>query len=153
SVGTCTNIPGGMPDAPLCTAPAQCDGAGLCKSAIGQPCGTSSNCLNGLCVDGYCCNSPCTLTCQACNVPGALGTCSNIPAGSDDTMCSGATLSCDGNGSCKQENGQACAAASDCLSGSCVDGYCCNSVCTGTCLACNVTGSLGTCTPVPLGQA
>lgn len=43
----------------------------------------------------------------------------------------------------------ACASGSDCANGQCVDGYCCNSLCDGVCEACNVPGSLGTCTPVP----
>ena len=35
--------------------------------------------------------------------------------------------------------------ASDCGSGFCVDGICCNNACLGTCQSCNVTGSEGTC--------
>ncbi|MDD5307083.1 MAG: hypothetical protein PHU25_07155 [Deltaproteobacteria bacterium] len=34
----------------------------------------------------------------------------------------------------------------------CVDGYCCDDSCTDVCEACNLTGSKGTCTPVPLGD-
>jgi len=41
-----------------------------------------------------------------------------------------------------------CTAALDCASEICVDGYCCDIVCTGTCNRCNVVGSLGTCTEV-----
>jgi hypothetical protein len=41
---------------------------------------------------------------------------------------------------------------SNCPSGYCVDGYCCNSACTGTCEACDISGSIGTCTKVPNGQ-
>jgi len=41
-----------------------------------------------------------------------------------------------------------CTAALDCASEICVDGYCCNTVCTGNCDRCNVVGSLGTCTEV-----
>ena len=49
-------------------------------------------------------------------------------------------------------NGKRCSAADQCASGLCVDGYCCNGACTGTCQACHLTGSEGTCTPVPAGQ-
>jgi MYXO-CTERM domain-containing protein len=42
----------------------------------------------------------------------------------------------------------ACQAASECASGFCVDGYCCGSACDDRCAACDVPGSLGTCTPV-----
>ena len=47
-------------------------------------------------------------------------------------------------------NGQSCTTASDCVSGYCVDGYCCNTACDGgSCDACNIAGSLGTCTLQP----
>jgi len=47
-------------------------------------------CASGKCVDGYCCNSDCKGTCEACNVAGKLGTCSDIPAGTDpDGECKG----------------------------------------------------------------
>jgi len=39
-----------------------------------------------------------------------------------------------------------------CPSGYCVDGYCCNSACSGTCDACNLAGSEGTCSNIPDGQ-
>ena len=55
-------------------------------------------------------------------------------------------------GSCgKKRLGQICAAGSECDSGNCVDGVCCSSASCGTCLSCNVTGSAGSCTPVPAG--
>ena len=42
--------------------------------------------------------------------------------------------------------GHSCTAAIDCASEICVDGYCCNTLCTGNCNRCNIAGSLGTCT-------
>jgi hypothetical protein len=44
--------------------------------------------------------------------------------------------------------GSACTSTSQCTSGSCVDGVCCNTTATscGQCYACNVPGSVGTCT-------
>jgi hypothetical protein len=47
--------------------------------------------------------------------------------------------------------GNACSCHDECASGFCVDGVCCNSTCTGSCLACNVPGQVGACTPVPDG--
>jgi len=36
----------------------------------------------------------------------------------------------------------------DCVTANCVDGFCCGSVCGGTCEACNVSGSQGTCAAI-----
>lgn len=41
-----------------------------------------------------------------------------------------------------------CTEASQCASGFCVDGVCCNEACDGTCVSCNQAQSLGTCAPV-----
>ena len=43
-------------------------------------------------------------------------------------------------------NGQPCSMATDCASGQCADGVCCNVDCSGRCRACNLAGSVGTCT-------
>ncbi|MCS6797711.1 MAG: putative metal-binding motif-containing protein [Myxococcota bacterium] len=49
--------------------------------------------------------------------------------------------------------GDACTSSGQCQDGlQCVDGVCCTSACTGACMACNVSGSRGTCTPIPSGQ-
>jgi hypothetical protein len=43
---------------------------------------------------------------------------------------------------------QACTEATQCASGFCVDGVCCNEACTGTCSSCNQAQSPGTCLPI-----
>ncbi|MCA9620417.1 MAG: hypothetical protein KC731_15450 [Myxococcales bacterium] len=48
-------------------------------------------------------------------------------------------------------NGEACSEGSDCRSEICVDELCCDAVCDGPCEACDLTGSLGSCRPVPDG--
>ncbi|WNG20265.1 choice-of-anchor A family protein [Cystobacter fuscus] len=48
----------------------------------------------------------------------------------------------------KAPDGKTCSSANDCLSGSCVDGVCCNTGCTEQCMACNLPGLVGTCSPV-----
>lgn len=45
-----------------------------------------------------------------------------------------------------------CTDDSACASGLCVDGYCCESECQGSCQSCAVPGSEGKCTPVPTGK-
>ena len=47
--------------------------------------------------------------------------------------------------------GAACANRSDCSSGFCEDGVCCNSACGGACMSCAVLGSFGVCVATPLG--
>jgi hypothetical protein len=44
--------------------------------------------------------------------------------------------------------GSACTQGEDCEAGFCVDGLCCDSACTGTCVACDRAGAQGTCGPV-----
>lgn len=205
----------------------------------GQACGGGAQCDSGLyCVDGYCCNSQCGNTCQACNVPGNLGFCTNVGAGQNpagarscnaqpatscgrDGTCDGAgncrdwpsgthcstgtcdvatgnftnPSTCNGSGACVSNgggncapykcqdatqcygmctdghecsganqcvggscgplpDGRACTTGAQCMNGNCVDGYCCNSACSGVaseCQACDVPGSLGICTTVAAG--
>ena len=157
SMGACTNVPLNQDPANECTNGA-CNGGGQCKFDNGQPCGIGGDCLSGQCADGVCCNTACGGTCQACTAAktgGVNGTCANVTAASDpDTECVGVT-NCNGSGACtKLPNGSACTtngAAGECMSGNCVDGVCCNSGCGASCNACNVAGSVGTCTPIPSG--
>ncbi len=48
--------------------------------------------------------------------------------------------------------GEACAAATECGSGQCVDGVCCETACDGTCEACNLPTLVGKCMPIPDGE-
>ncbi|MGZ3426148.1 MAG: putative metal-binding motif-containing protein, partial [Polyangia bacterium] len=94
--GTCVNQPANMPGNGCTGAGQVCDGGGACKKATGQACGSSSECWNGLCVDGYCCNTACnTSQCQACNVAGSQGTCS-LTTGAPI----GGRTACNGSGTC-----------------------------------------------------
>ncbi len=92
--GLCPTMCSGDGD---CDASAHCD-AGECvpDEGPGGACDEPSDCDGGLfCVDGVCCNSTCTGSCEACNVAGAEGTCAPIPTGTDpDGECPG--FSCDG---------------------------------------------------------
>ncbi|MRG91258.1 hypothetical protein [Polyangium spumosum] len=130
-----------------------CNGNGQCKKSSGKNCSANGECANSICADAVCCNSTCGNSCQACNVSGSLGTCTNVPTGQDDApTCTGDANSCNGSGQCRKEQGVSCSANNDCLSGSCVDGVCCENACTGTCKACNVAENVGKCVNVPGGQ-
>ncbi len=72
--------------------------------ANGDACSTASECANGFCVDGVCCNSACgggeTTDCQACSIAAgaaANGTCAPTTAG---TECRGSAGACDIAESC-----------------------------------------------------
>ncbi|HVZ74593.1 MAG TPA: kelch repeat-containing protein [Polyangia bacterium] len=165
SEGSCTPIAAGLPDH---TATQTCDGAtqyctgsgtcGMDKKPNGQACPNgSSDCGSGFCSDGVCCNSACGGTCQSCAVKGKEGSCVNVIAGSQDLnsapACNGSQY-CDAAGTCQsglKPNGLTCAAGTECGSNNCVDGVCCDSACGDDCYACNVVGSVGTCTGVVSG--
>ncbi|MBI4706150.1 MAG: hypothetical protein HY744_34070, partial [Deltaproteobacteria bacterium] len=132
-----------------------CAGDKSCKKKgeQGESCAGAGECASGFCADAVCCNNECTNTCRACNVPGKEGTCAEVAEGEPDPgTCEGPAKACDGAAYCKLVLGQGCQAGTSCLSGFCADGMCCENGCTDTCLACNLSGSEGTCGPVPKGQ-
>ena len=202
----------------------------------GASCTKDTECGTAYCVDGVCCDSACTGSCQQCNLGALKGTCSPVLAGqvapaphaacaqsdagtcatdgkcdgkgacelwADGTTCGGGSCNagtneavqgsaCDGKGTCVASaavmcapfkctadgtactntcstsndcvgqpcvnnscgtvvNGSKCTAAAQCKSGNCVDGYCCDMACGGSCQACDLSGSQGTCTTIPSG--
>ena len=81
--------------------------------------------------------------------------CASIAANTDpDNECAG-SLICNGAGACKSPTGDACSAATDCLSGFCADLVCCNVACAGACQACTTAkkgnGADGTCSNIVTG--
>jgi hypothetical protein len=195
SVGTCTDVASGDPHGThgscgtyacvagacasgTCTGDAQCAThdycvGGACVTALGQgsTCVKDAQCQSGHCVDGYCCDSACGGSCQACDVGGSIGKCTNVASGAPHgtrtcapyakcsaglcaSTCSTAPDCTSGNAcaasSCiaQKANGAACAQNAECASGTCADGVCCNTACSGACQACNLTGSIGTCTAI-----
>jgi hypothetical protein len=62
----------------------------------GTTCGNDAACAFGHCVDGVCCDTACTLQCQACNVAGKIGTCSLVTGAPVGTR-----AACPGSGTCR----------------------------------------------------
>jgi hypothetical protein len=82
---------------------------------------------------------------------------SDVPIPSVDALePSDGPVSTDGPGpdvpAASKPNGATCVSKAECQSGVCVDGYCCNSDCSGNCMSCKVPGSLGICSLVPLND-
>jgi hypothetical protein len=87
-------------------------------------------------------SSDCPGTCQMCNASHAC-----VAAVSQDDPNARCAGTCDATGACKSKKGQTCQASTDCAGGiPCADGYCCDKACTGSCEACNLAASVGTCT-------
>ena len=130
-VGVCVNEPAGVSCAPYvcsgnactnpcasdtqCTTGFWCD-AGTCrvKADAGAVCTAGSQCANGLCVEGVCCNTECKGSCSSCRASNkesndADGTCGPAKAGTDphdDCADDGQTSclrdgQCDGFGACR----------------------------------------------------
>jgi hypothetical protein len=112
----------------------------------GGACSTGADCDSGNCTDGVCCESASCGTCSACNLPSNPGICTPVTNAPDPDSCMG-TNACDGSGTCKPIAGRACASGSDCASGFCTDGVCCNEACGAQCEACDIAGAVGKCSP------
>lgn len=125
-----------------------------CKKTQGELCAQNDECASGFCADGVCCANSCAGPCRSCNQPESTGICRGYSAGIDpEVECTGGAK-CNGAGACgaapppQKPNGQLCEAGSECLSGFCSDGMCCNEACDQPCHAC---GS-GTCKTVTKTQ-
>ena len=149
SRGTCVARTGGE-DPDTCRGVATCDGAGRCKLRLAAVCTADSDCLDGHCSGGVCCDSPCAAPCRSCTEPGAVGACAALLNVEQPGVCSDGAV-CDGTGRCVQRRGQPCFGPEACASALCVDGFCCDSACEGTCEACDVGGREGLCSRLPDG--
>jgi alpha-tubulin suppressor-like RCC1 family protein len=138
---------GGAADVPASAPP----DASPDLSGVTNACAANMKSCNGACIAaGACCvDGDCPGSCQQC---GSDHACTAAKRTDDPTgRCSG---TCDPAGKCKSKQGQHCTSATSdgCLGGApCVDGYCCNATCAGSCVACDVAGAEGTCTAVISG--
>lgn len=116
----------------MCTSMAHpsarvCDGTGACVE-----CTENGDCLNG--------------TKPSCDT--VSSTCISCSDGQQNGAETG--LDC-GGGLCPSCVGGPCGQDVDCKSNVCAGKVCCNMDCSGACLACDLPGKAGTCTPVPKG--
>ncbi len=150
--GTCTPVPYGQDPDDECPGAAVCDGDERCRSGAGTPCESDLDCLEGPCVHGVCCMSPCRGPCQRCDLPGKEGRCARIEPGTDpNDACPGQAV-CDSLSRCRLPGGEPCGDGEECLSGLCSDGVCCDEECRGPCRSCSLQGTAGVCTGVPVGS-
>ncbi len=108
-----------------CGAGFFCDeGSCLPELEAGVACEQDGACASGSCVDGVCCDVACEGQCEACDVPGSVGTCVPVvgaPHGERPT-CDGDGSACDGF--CDGERVSACVypgEATLCRAASCTD--------------------------------
>jgi hypothetical protein len=145
-------------DAPgTCQRTGDCNGTGACELyGLGTVCGAAT--CSGSTLSGQQCNG--SGTCAA----GQSASCAPYLCAGSNSCGTGCSTNADcmtGNfcigGVCTQRkpNGGVCSVGTECESGFCVDGVCCNTACDGLCQACSAqdqeTAQNGTCGPAKAG--
>jgi hypothetical protein len=162
SLGSCAPVPAGQDPGNQCTAEpvATCGLTGSCSGqrscaryAQGVPC-ADPECVGDWAYGSFVCdgNGRCLADredfCPPYRCDEASGACltaCNTPA---DCV---PNHECGPGGQCLAIQGQPCGADSDCLSGFCSHGVCCESRCHGVCERCDLAARLGYCDPLPQG--
>jgi hypothetical protein len=125
--------------------PTTCARTGCAQLILG---GAAASC-NAICVESgavTACVSRDGCCPRECN-GGNDGDCAQTCGPADGVCPSGCNPGQDAD--CKRPGGAACAASSECVSGYCIDGFCCTQGC-GACQSC--TGGGGTCVDIPRGR-
>jgi len=139
---TCASAPANCKSTTYCSA-----GACYSRRINGDTCLAGSECVSSFCIDTRCCNEACLGVCRSCNVVGAAGTCTAVPAGTDPAAeCTLAACSgdfCSGDASVP--------GASHCQYSAANSAPNVGFSCTGTCKANSCSGS-GTCASAPNTQ-
>jgi len=168
STGTCTSVSQNVvdPQHKCATTPqAMCGTNGKCRAGGCDVYHTTDQCAPVGCASsntqyvaafcsgtGAACPGRVVVPCGVYTCDNATGTCRNRCGSNADCVSPNTCI----NNSCGlKSNGAACTAGTECGSGICTEGVCCNNACSGAaaglCQSCKVTGSVGTCKPVPLG--
>ena len=163
SAGSCANVANTVTEPHArcgangtCGNTGTCNGSGACTQAASSVSCAAATCSGttftptAFCSGSGSCSTPTTASCApyVCGGTSCNNSCSGdtqcVPSGGNNTYCTGS------NGSCLpvKSLGVACLSNHECGSGNCVDGVCCSTASCGTCMACNVSGSPGTCTDV-----
>ncbi len=125
------------------------EGQCFTRLQIGSPCTDNSQCCTDMtdptkcdpsfCVDGFCCESACSSD-MTCALPGREGLCLPRPTPTATPLATPTPAPL----------GEPCDRDSQCLSGYCTDGVCCNArFCTVG--SCSVPGKAGNCAVSPIG--
>jgi hypothetical protein len=164
SLGECAYVPSGVASQrtndclasvpSTCGLDGTCDGAGACRSYVaGTECGGRA-CQGSVLASVSTCDG--AGSCQ----PGMLVDCSPYLCDPTSGRCFNSCTSdaqCEGglpclSGSCSLRSPvMPCSVNTECASGFCTSGVCCDSACGGPCVTCNLVRSVGTCTPVAAG--
>ncbi|HVU51172.1 MAG TPA: hypothetical protein VHL80_10825 [Polyangia bacterium] len=159
--GTCWPIDRGVADprgqcvdqgAASCGSTGTCDGFGSCEKYAAE-----TVCLAASCT-GTRRNTPGTCDGKGACRPQGVQNCSPFlcTAGACTQSCA-TDADCESGhacvgGTCGKKNlGVTCAADSECLSGTCVEGVCCDDACAGACKSCALASTMGHCTPLAAG--
>ena len=158
SPGRCLNAAIGAADprstckdlgAAACSTNGLCDGNGDCQTyAVGTPCGQAS-CAAGVHAPAPTCNAsgqcvaprPENCSPYACNGNACYVACTS------DNQCIPGNYCL--NASCGfKPNGANCSVGTECKSGFCAQGVCCENACAGACMSCNLPAAPGLCMAV-----
>jgi hypothetical protein len=172
SRGTCAPVRAGAPDpraaagvtdpgricidqgVATCGTNGRCDGRSGCQrypngeTCKGPRCDGAANAETGpsVCNNGTC-RTPAAVNCspfRGCTGTRCLSRCNN------DGQCASGFFCIDGTCG-KRPTGSLCTRGNECASTICAQGRCCATSCDDPCVACNIAGSFGTCSPVRSG--
>jgi hypothetical protein len=150
-----SDCPAGPPG--MCGFDGLCDGTGGCQMYFGTVCAQGS-CDGDSVVGAHLCDGagvcragPTQMLCFPFSCNSDTGAC--FTSCTDAAQCDPQHV-CGPNSTCGEKPaGGTCQVDSDCISGFCADHICCNSACAGACVACNLMGRLGNCSPIEAGEA